>query len=546
MADACARRTGRAAAQPGWRALARRSARVRGVLLVLACLCAFATLGRAQGGYTRERKPELGLAFDRARDYEELPISPAEEYVVLAYAEKAADDPKRRKRVRPELAFVWIEPPPQRTAGADGVVPALTSPRAPRSASDERAVAPAITSVAEYIALRRPGWELGQPVIAKSRAGNAVREYNLLRTTPDGRAAWMTVFDDGRRSLALLGTCDEAELRPQAAIWRRAAEQLEFREPEARDAAKLRLFYARKPFRGVDARIDVRQRLVRNWDATDTENFIVVYDTRDETLVRRLVRDLELLRAEYARVFPIALPPDAVAAVRLCKSRDEFELYGGPPGLAGFWHRDANELVVYDATDGGRDPRARDADTFVALYHEGLHQYFHAALGELVPHVWFNEGHGDYFAGARVKDGKVRSIGVMPWRVEVIRDALVANTTVPWREFVRYTRAQYCAPEHAHASYAQGWSMVYFLRESAAVRARPDWAKILPTYFETLTTTFAAALARLADASDVRARLAAGDEARTAALDAAFDGVDFAELETAWKTFTLSLQHAKD
>jgi hypothetical protein len=512
---------------------------MRGAALV--CVLAFTALAHAQGGYTRERRPELGLAFDRARDYEELPVSPAEEYVVFAYAEKAAPDAKLRKRVRPELVFVWIEAPPQRTPGSASALPTFAAPHA-----SEDAALPAITSVAEYIALRRPGWELGQPILGKSRGGSAVREYNLLRTVPDGRAAWMTVFDDGRRSLALLGTCDAAELLQQAAIWRRTAEQLEIREPEARDAAKLHAFYARKPFKGVDARIAVRLGLVRNWNAQDTENFIVVYDTRDEALVRRVARDLELLRAEYARVLPASVPDSAVAAVRVCKSRDEFRLYGGPPGLAGFWHGAANELVVYDAADGGGATRARDADTFIALYHEAFHQYLHAALGDLAPHAWFNEGHGDYFGGARVKDGKVRSIGVMPWRVAAIQDALAAKATVPWPEFVRLDRAQYSAPDRAHTCYAQGWSMIYFLRESSAVRARPEWAKILTTYFDTLTASYSAAVAQLADANDALARVTAAEAARAAALAAAFDGVDLAELEAAWKTFTLALARPKD
>jgi hypothetical protein len=69
-----------------------------------------------QGGYTRERFPELGVDLDRPRDYEAIPTQPDEQFVVLYYAEKLDPDPAKRRSARPELSVVDItfvpDPPP--------------------------------------------------------------------------------------------------------------------------------------------------------------------------------------------------------------------------------------------------------------------------------------------------------------------------------------------------------------------------------------------------------------------------------------------------
>ena len=90
--------------------------------------------------------------------------------------------------------------------------------------------------------------------------------------------------------------------------------------------------------------------------------------------------------------------------------------------------------------------------------------------------------------------------------------------------------------------YAQGWSMVYFLRTSKDVQKRPQWASILPTYFDTLKAAYAEELAKLTPdaAADPAKKTAAGARARERAVTAAFNGVDLGEIESAWKAFLLA------
>lgn len=90
--------------------------------------------------------------------------------------------------------------------------------------------------------------------------------------------------------------------------------------------------------------------------------------------------------------------------------------------------------------------------------------------------------------------------------------------------------------------------MIYFLRKCELVEKRPEWKKILPAYFDTLKASYGAKLVELEAAGkkdDKDAKGKAGLEARKAALDEAFKGVDLDELQDAWKAFILGLEDIK-
>lgn len=532
---------------------------------VLVVACALAPISLAQGGYTTERFLDLGLIFPRARNYEAVPLQPREEQVVLLFAEKVADEPRKEKSAprnvfRPEMNVVWLERLEVRTRSADSEPPAEPPPAEPKPAQPKPAAPdaapaaadsdapPPIQTIEEFTRIRLGGVKLGPSVAGRETRGYKAREFTVPLGKDQQRSAWIYAYENGQRTIAIVGVCSSKEFVEQVKIWRYSAEHLEIREPEGKDTEKLHDYYARRPVRGVDFRIGVRQSLVRGWKAEDTENYIVAYDTTDEPLVKKIVRDLELLRVEYVRLFPPAAPVEAVSAVRVCKSRDEYLTYGGPPTSAGYWNWVDRELVLYDAETVDKQHRTSDADTFVALYHEAFHQFIHYSCGELPPHSWFNEGHGDYFSGAVIKDGKVRSIGVNPWRIGLIQGAIRNNASIAWKDIVRFEQAEYYEKSRVAVCYAQGWSMIYFLRTADVVARNPAWARILPAYFETLKSSYAEALQPLlaADGANEReARAVAGGLARKHALDAAFADIDFDALEEAWKTYTLALPAPK-
>ena len=92
----------------------------------------------AQGGYTRQKFPDLGIDLDCPRDYEAIPTQPDEEFVVLYYAEKLDPDPKERRKARPELSVVSIDFVPDPVPKD----PEPTPPPAPESEEGKSKAAP--------------------------------------------------------------------------------------------------------------------------------------------------------------------------------------------------------------------------------------------------------------------------------------------------------------------------------------------------------------------------------------------------------------------
>jgi hypothetical protein len=218
--------------------------------------------------------------------------------------------------------------------------------------------------------------------------------------------------------------------------------------------------------------------LTEGWKALDTPNYLILHHV-DDRFAQQLGMRLEACRRLYERMFPPKIEKKAVSVVRVCKDRDEYHEYNGPPGSAGYWSPTDRELVFYEDRSGGKK------DTFSVLHHEGFHQYIHYCYGELAPHSWYNEGHGDYFSGVKFDD-KHRPIegDKFLWRTSIAQQAANDGKLVPLEQFVRFTQRQYYNPRLIGQNYAQGWAFIYFLRESK--RVKPEWRKILDVYFETI------------------------------------------------------------
>lgn len=525
-------------------------------------LLATATLSAAhaaaQGGYTKERYPDLGIELSRPRDYEQIPTQPDEEFVVLYYAEQLPEDPEKRRSVRPELSVVSIDfvpdpvakepeptppPPPEDEEGR--------SKAQPVERPAEKPPPPPVNSLQRWLERHSP-WELGRSQPGKAREGWNATVYTLTPKNGPAQLAvgWCYAFEQpGKRTVAFVAHCAAVDFKDQERIWRYMAERCELSEPEGADVAKLQQKYARSGLRGIDYRIGVRSKMVRGWKAEDTENFIVVYHTNDQPLVRTLVSDIESIRKEYIKLFPPVGEITAVSTVRVCKDRTEYMAYGGMPGSAGYWNSATEELVFYDASikvKGKRD--SGEQNTFIVLYHEAFHQYIHYSAGELPPHSWFNEGHGDYFSGADVVGVRVRKIGLNPWRIGLIQRAIADRKFVPWKDIIGFEQPEYYRSDRVGLCYAQGWSMIYFLRTSPVVAKHAQWSRILDTYFQALKEDYARQLALLETQGrkdDRRARLEVGAVSRKYALERAFAGIDIAALEAEWADYVSKLEYKR-
>jgi len=297
-----------------------------------------------------------------------------------------------------------------------------------------------------------------------------------------------------------------------------------------------------------------------DWVLEETPNYFIVTSNHDRDFIEELKERLEAIRAVYEADYPAdkarkvkkqkdeaggdaehekpkegededededsqdrsisAIDPmilSRTSVVRICRDRDEYFQYGGPGGSAGYWNWREEELVLYD----DKASRGRDF-TWGVLSHEAFHQYIFYFYGNLSPHSWYNEGTGDYYFGHDYKykrfilsEAKNRKSDVQ----QMIREGNYA----PLKDIVRWSQQEYYVGNPlglgAGECYAQGWSIIYFLRTGEANKAsgwQRAWGKILDKYLATLAST--------------------GD--RDEAVDAAFAGVDWEALEKSWLDYT--------
>ncbi|MBI3845606.1 MAG: hypothetical protein HY292_13305 [Planctomycetes bacterium] len=219
---------------------------------------------------------------------------------------------------------------------------------------------------------------------------------------------------------------------------------------------------------------------IEGWYAVDTDNYVVLSDSPDKDIVRQIANDIEKIRHEvYEVVFPPVKPITAISVVRVCANQAEYLRYGGPPGTGGYWNDESEELVFFYRFQNQSKKKSKK-NSLAVLYHEAFHQYIYYSVGEVAPHSWFNEGHGDFFAGS-VKVGGHFEVQPFDWRVGVVKVAANTGKLVPLRKLLYYSQAEYY--KNAHQNYAQGWAVVYFLRK---VTKNPQWKAIPDAYFNYL------------------------------------------------------------
>ena len=520
--------------------------------LAVAVLDVFCGVAQAQGGYSKQDFPRLGLEkLPVPKRWDAIPVQPTERFVVLSWAEKLPGEKERRprRRVRPTLDLVQLQIAGDsadrgETGGGDRTSSTSRKPNGapPASVEDYLGTLPVFA-----------GWERkGKVRILEAKAGRrrAEREFRYERTVgPPGLRsgyAWTFEWRTEESVLFLFGRCAPDDAEEMVRIWRHMATKVRLVDPVQPDLSKWERYYLKNHrFKDPEFRLAVRARLaeVKGWKAEDTENYLIVYSTKDKALIRVLKRELEAIRRAYEDIFPPDQPLTQVSVLRVCKDAAEYYAYGGPRGSGGYWSPVAEELVFYDYQDEGGKRGSGKANSRIVLYHEAFHQYVHYAAGDLAPHSWFNEGTGDFFSGARFdQTGAVSAIGPNPWRVATIKRAAEAHRLASLERLFSASQPQYYS--NGALNYAQGWALVYFLRTSRQVARRPAWAKIHPTYYSVLKSEWADRRRELEQrgvAKGTEAYLAAQAEARERALAAALANVDLGELQLALEAFILDL-----
>ncbi|NUN53410.1 MAG: hypothetical protein HUU06_11575 [Planctomycetaceae bacterium] len=220
----------------------------------------------------------------------------------------------------------------------------------------------------------------------------------------------------------------------------------------------------------------IKRKVGPGWAHLQTKNYLLVYDKAVKPdRVKLIAKQIEAIRLDvYEQMFPADRPVTAISVVRVCKDRDQYGQYGGPGGSAGYWNSAEQELVFFEDTSAKKD-------ALRVLNHEAFHQYIFYSVGSISPHDWFNEGHGDYFSGHDFGGTGKFVAKPFSWRQGIIKGAMGSKSYIPLKTFVTYSHQQYYGPQIGQ-NYAQGWSLIWFLRRTK----NPAWQGILEKYFNTL------------------------------------------------------------
>ncbi|NOT30465.1 MAG: hypothetical protein HOP15_08465 [Planctomycetes bacterium] len=356
----------------------------------------------------------------------------------------------------------------------------------------------------------------------------------LVGLGPGDKKKWRT-FESAYQTLA-------KTLQP-IAIKALATEPAD-KDPRSQKRAKLQVEVAKSP----------------GWSLHETPNYFILSCYDDKGFIEELKLRLEAIRLVYENDYPpelarkitLAPPPEdarpgaanspppnqertvssvnalelgRTSVVRLCKDRAQYLQYGGGSSSSGYFSPLGQELVVYD----DKANKGRDA-TWSVLNHEGFHQYTFAFFGNRAPHSWYNEGTGDYYSGFEFN---LKTKRFTPKKNVGRQDnvLIIREDYVPLQEFVRWSKAKYYAepepsrgragkPMEGWACYAQGWSLIWFLRTGEQGKAKgwqKEWASILEKYVDTLLAT------------------ANTDKA----VDRAFEGIDWDAFEKSWHDYTM-------
>lgn len=541
---------------------ARRAPWYRGAMhprLVPALVLSVAASAFAQAppGFKTYENTQAPLTFHYPTGYQEVPLPPTEQTLVARFVQK--DKPSELKKlddriyraVQPEVVVFKFERP-QAVTGASGGDAEAGKPETVREAMEAGS---RVTSWAEFVK-RFERWDLREE---QKRPGYHKMtfngDWNVAEAWPIGRLA---VFEVGGTSYGVYGFAPSPYEKTFERQFDRMAKSLALADDDAGERAGelLDRLYASGKFAAVEQRKKARAAMARGWKAFDTENYLIVHHSKNDALIKRIGRDIEAMRLLYMELFPPTGALDQLSIVRVCRTQEEYFQYGGPRGSGGYWHPGNEELVFYDYSYtmktldsdekkamGGR--KLSDDDSLLVLYHEAFHQYIYYAVGEFAPHDWFNEGYGDYFSGTEISKGTGRVLGVepSPWRIHLAKDMCeFGEGFVPLKQILEAERAVFYNPARIGFFYAGAWSFVYFLRTAPEALQHPQWSKILANYFETAKAAYPEELAKLSDTPDLSQKQVAQFNTRKRALRAALDGIDLAELETAWKKYVVAMK----
>lgn len=214
-------------------------------------------------------------------------------------------------------------------------------------------------------------------------------------------------------------------------------------------------------------------------------------EKKDRKAIDAVIKRIEASRDLFEEDFPPAEEITAVSVVRVCATRNDFDLYGGMgAGVGGFFNPGSEELVLFF------DNTQSEEETLSVMAHEGFHQYCHFLFNRSAAHRWFDEGHGDYYGAWRLIGSRLKQEDDMRGgyaRLPQLKEMLKSGKIAPLADHVRFSHAEWQSQGPSNVScYAQSFGLIRFLREGARGDVsksywKEEYADIIPNYIESLS-----------------------------------------------------------
>jgi|SoiMethySBSTD1v2_1073268.scaffolds.fasta_scaffold02094_7 hypothetical protein len=445
------------------------------VLVAAIAVGAAAPAARAQGLHSDSR---IGFQFKPPRGYKAVPLSPNERTVVAKYQAEQLDSSGDAGGVTYFRAFeLSFYPKGRLFDSGDGEEQIDSEGEASKSMAQQ---------LQDFLDMKFSSYECTDQR-ELSISGTKGRE---LKYTANDRplSVYCVVFEQEEGVFLFEGSALAQRFKDAVGDFSKAVKSFKRIEKEDRTTRDAELASMSEQERFLQ---DVIDKLPPGWKHFRSKRYQFIYDA-DEGFVKQLAERIEVMRDEYERLYPPDHPIDAISIVRVCKNEEEYAGYGGPSGSGGYWNWVDRELVFPDS-------RPREKPLLVCN-HEAFHQYIYYFYGMLSPHSWYNEGTGDYFAGAKLtKSNRITSYYTAPAteynRLPIIKEGarLLAEgksgkdgAAAPLKEIMAFSQREYYGGKGYSGimCYSQGWAIVHMLREAKGLDEK--WKKILPDYLQNL------------------------------------------------------------
>lgn len=215
------------------------------------------------------------------------------------------------------------------------------------------------------------------------------------------------------------------------------------------------------------------------WVRVETEHYYIEVQRftlpqhTAEKLMAELKQYLELIFAEYARMFDFKGPLQRRAQVTIYKNRAEYLADKHPEGAAAYYDPNTQRIVGYFPADEAAGTRIIAADKrkylLNVLAHECCHQFFDLAFPKFYAHEkslpWLSEGLADCFGASEIRNGRIvilmTQTEIARSQLQTIKKAVEEKRHVKLSRFVTLTHKEFMANAELH--YAQAWSFCHFL-----------------------------------------------------------------------------------